>query len=722
MSARSLRRNHARLLEETRRRNSRRARRAGLAAGAALGATVVFAPSALGATYEVNSLSDDADDCVVSGTICLREAVETAGGTADDDTVTFASGLSGTINLTRGDININDDGGALTIVDTGANRVTISGDSDPSDGDPDGDSRIFNIYGDLNLTLDGLHMTKGYAECEGGAIRIESNYNFDSDGFHVVIRDSEITGSLAKCGNGGGIVAFADKYSSLEIHSSTISGNHAEGDGGGIYFHGSDKYENGQGDPGTLFVSNSTVSGNLADEGGGIALDIRSNANFDSEDRAPGLSGTLPSGGAVDISNTTVASNYAGDTEGGGGIYLTFNEQKRAARSATGAVAEDPTISDDRNAIVLLSSTIVADNTASNQVLSRSDATAGAAVSNDLATGSSADNPAYKLTSSLVETTPDAIVIEDPAGSNIRNTDPALAPLADNGGVTLTHLPANSSPAVDAGIANGLTNDQRKLTRTVDRPVANNPFTDGTDIGSVEIQADSPPPPPPAPEPDPTPIPDQPIRPPLRAAPDGCTLPLVAAGLRYAGDSTGENVDGTDGNDIIRGFNGDDVINGKPGDDCLTGDNDEDIVNGEDGDDFGRGGADVDLMDGGPGDDDFGSGSGEDVVALGTGDDRGVLGGGNDKGTGDTGNDLIRGRSGDDKINGDEGKDNVKGGRDDDRIKGGDGNDDMRGGFGSDLVIGGPGADIIDCGKGNDVAKVDADDKVSRDCEVVKGL
>ena len=528
-----------------------------------------------------------------------------------------------------------------------------------------------------------------------------------------MIRDSEITGSLAECGDGGGIAAYADKYSSLEIHSSTISGNRAENDGGGIAFNGYDKYETGQGEPGTLFVSNSTVSGNEAEEGGGISLKIRSNG-FDFDDRTSGDSGTLPSGGAVDISNTTVASNNAEDFEGGGGIYLTFNERTRAvARSATGVTSSDP------NAIVLLSSTIVADNTAFDQAPSRSDTATGAVVSNDLATGSSSSDPAFKLKSSLVETTPDSIVIEDPAGSNIRNTDPALAPLANNGGVTLTHLPGNASPAIDAGIANGLTNDQRKLARTVDRPVANNAFTDGTDIGSVEVPLDRVPDEPIVP---PVVIPDEPTRPPLRAVPDGCTLPLVAAGLRYAGDGTDENIDGTDGNDIIRGSDGDDVINGKPGDDCLTGDNDEDIVNGDDGDDFGRGGADNDVMNGGAGDDDFGSGSGEDVVKLGTGDDRGILGGGNDNGKGNDGNDLIRGRSGDDKINGNGGNDNIKGGRDDDKIKGGDGNDDMRGGFGNDVVIGGPGKDKIDCGKGQDVAKVDADDKVSRDCEVVKGL
>ena len=42
---------------------------------------------------------------------------------------------------------------------------------------------------------------------------------------------------------------------------------------------------------------------------------------------------------------------------------------------------------------------------------------------------------------------------------------------------------------IDAGIANGLTVDQRGLPRTVDQAKANATGSDGTDMGSVEVQA-----------------------------------------------------------------------------------------------------------------------------------------------------------------------------------------------------------------------------------------
>lgn len=64
---------------------------------------------------------------------------------------------------------------------------------------------------------------------------------------------------------------------------------------------------------------------------------------------------------------------------------------------------------------------------------------------------------------------------------------PFLSPLADNGGPTLTHLPGNLSPALDAG-ANplGLATDQRGAARDIDLPgVSSTP-----DIGAVELRID----------------------------------------------------------------------------------------------------------------------------------------------------------------------------------------------------------------------------------------
>ena len=78
----------------------------------------------------------------------------------------------------------------------------------------------------------------------------------------------------------------------------------------------------------------------------------------------------------------------------------------------------------------------------------------------------------------------------DPSGSNIVGEEPNLGPLYDNGGATYTHEPYGNSPALDAGIANGLTQDQRGSQRTVRLPgVRTARGSDTTDIGSVEAAA-----------------------------------------------------------------------------------------------------------------------------------------------------------------------------------------------------------------------------------------
>jgi hypothetical protein len=77
-----------------------------------------------------------------------------------------------------------------------------------------------------------------------------------------------------------------------------------------------------------------------------------------------------------------------------------------------------------------------------------------------------------------------------------QSVDPLLAPLADNGGPTLTHAPALAGPAVDegssasSGVHPAVTTDQRGATRPVDlASKANDPAGDGADIGAYEYGA-----------------------------------------------------------------------------------------------------------------------------------------------------------------------------------------------------------------------------------------
>jgi hypothetical protein len=81
--------------------------------------------------------------------------------------------------------------------------------------------------------------------------------------------------------------------------------------------------------------------------------------------------------------------------------------------------------------------------------------------------------------------------------------------------------------------------------------------------------------------------------------------------------------------------------------------------------------------------------------------------------SGTAGNDTLRGGAAADRLTG-------KGGND--RLFGAAGNDILNGGAGNDLLVGGPGADRLACGAGADTARGDVQDRISGDCEVVKGI
>ena len=112
---------------------------------------------------------------------------------------------------------------------------------------------------------------------------------------------------------GGGIL----NGGTLWVTNSTISGNHADSDGGGIY------------NSGTLTVTNSTISGNQAvfdgdgSNGGGIyssgTLTVTNSTISGNQAGLPGAGGGIYSSGSLTVTNSTVSGNQA--VSYGGGIY-----------------------------------------------------------------------------------------------------------------------------------------------------------------------------------------------------------------------------------------------------------------------------------------------------------------------------------------------------------------------------------------------------------------
>jgi Ca2+-binding RTX toxin-like protein len=197
--------------------------------------------------------------------------------------------------------------------------------------------------------------------------------------------------------------------------------------GGGIY------------NEGTLTISNSTISGNTAQVvGGGIGAATgfsiaNSTISGNTAKFGGGAIADVIATGTVNISNTTIYNNFS--SAGGGGIdliTLTVNIKNSILAGNKNDDGEQNFAAPGNGKIVSFGHNI------------ESGTDAGFTSTGDL-----------------------------------QNTNPLLAPLADNGGSTLTHALLQGSPAINAGDNTGvLTTDQRGNPRIVDGTV---------DIGAFEV-------------------------------------------------------------------------------------------------------------------------------------------------------------------------------------------------------------------------------------------
>jgi hypothetical protein len=263
-------------------------------------------------------------------------------------------------------------------------------------------------------------------------------------GFLTVLNSTLSSNSAGQSSNGGAIRSgtFFKAPADVTVMNSTISENTAPDVGGGI-----------AGGYWGVSIMNSTISGNSAgDSGGGInASFLRIMNSTISGNSASNNGGGIDTGGAL-ITNSTISGNSA---YSGGGIY----------------------------------------NYLRNLEISNTILNAGASGENIFNNGGTVTSHGYNISS-------------DNGGGYLTgpgdqiNTDPLLAPLQDNGGPTLTHMPLPGSPVIDAGDPNFTPpplRDQRG-------PCFYRVFGRRIDVGSVEVQP-QPRCPTPAPRPTPPPRP-----------------------------------------------------------------------------------------------------------------------------------------------------------------------------------------------------------------------
>jgi CSLREA domain-containing protein len=294
VSVRSFRRSHARRVARERRRVAKVRQRA-LVAGAALGATAVFAANAEAATYTVTTTADNGPGTCNASECTLRDAIAAANtnGTAGTPDTIDLSGVSGTITLdsTKGAIGITDPGG-LNINGPGSGTLAVSGG---------GQTGIFQINAGTGapVSISGLTLTAGSSTTNGGAI--------DETASPLTLTNDTISGNTST-GAGGGIYS----RSALTISGSTITGNTAAFLGGGI---AALKY--------SVSISNSTISGNSAENGGGIGSEIDNvsitGSHIDNNQATSGVGGGIASvGGSLSVTDSTVSGNTSPNSDGGG--------------------------------------------------------------------------------------------------------------------------------------------------------------------------------------------------------------------------------------------------------------------------------------------------------------------------------------------------------------------------------------------------------------------
>jgi hypothetical protein len=335
----------------------------------------------------VDTLVDENNGVGVGAGTSLREAIAAA---IAGDTIDFS--VTGTINLSVGASNstkqltINKN---LTISGPGANLLTINA-FDPTPATKTGDgSRVFTIDDASSTTLrdvsiSGLTLTGGDVNTAGGAISsaenlvltdcvisanntsvrgsviggggISSQATFSKPN-SLTIRGSTLSGNTVSLAVGG---AVRQRYGTLVIENRAISNNSAAFEGGGVWAGGTTVKVSGSTfdlnktqfpqdicEGGAIAVHNSkltvtgvTISGNIADIGGGIYADNSS---------------------TVEISESVLSNNAVSQSGGGIATYdsnLSISKSTLRGNTATGSGSGGGAITAARTAFTLKNSTI----------------------------------------------------------------------------------------------------------------------------------------------------------------------------------------------------------------------------------------------------------------------------------------------------------------------------------------------------------------------------
>jgi len=477
-------------------------------------------------------------------------------------TITIDAALADTtVTLTSGELAATRD----VVVDAAAAPgFTVSGGNA---------SRVLRVDADAVVEFRGVALVDGAGAGRGGAVLNSGDLTI-IDGRVADSVETDAGGPAFDAGGGG---IFTTEGARLHLVRTTIADNATTSHpGGGLHA----MFDT------TVVIEDSTISGNVgADVAGGIRslgsttiIDSTISGNTSTAWNGGGIFAT---DGTVDLSNVTVVDNVAPAGTAGGVFVATFGTA----------------------ATVTATNTIVAGNTDGGSTDCGLFFGSGEPIAIDSAGGN--------------------LDSDDTCGFELAGVDPLLGPLADNGGSTATHLPAEDSPAVDGGVPGCDARDQRGIERV-----------DATcDSGSVEVFID------PNRDSDGDGVPDL-LEDAAGSDPDDPASLPECDGQQFTilGTLGPDDLDGTDGDDVIVALDGDDTIDAGDGRDVVCGGRGADTIDagtapdtvfGDAGDDVLSGGNGPDVLDGGDGVDFADGGRGpdeciaEDTVACEPGRGRG---------------------------------------------------------------------------------------------------
>lgn len=259
-------------------------------------------------------------DSMISGNAAQSDTYEVFGGglavgSNPDDT-------AGSLDLLRSEVSDNtvvsgcpvcapQGGGIAAVGITRLRQSVINGNAVGSAGFYGGAGGL-RVFDAASLEIERSTISGNHADSAGGGLIGPSQGYLTLDASRVTNNFAGNQGGTHE--GGGGVLCFS---CTIQISSSTVSGNTAEANGGGvgILF--------GEYAPGTSSIINSTISGNVGDEGGGFMLD----------------------GGRARISNSTIAFNQANlrgaGISGSEYAYEIELQSSIVANNATGADANN---------------------------------------------------------------------------------------------------------------------------------------------------------------------------------------------------------------------------------------------------------------------------------------------------------------------------------------------------------------------------------------------